>query len=224
MRTLYLLVVLCTAAFAQLDSDTITIAAIGQTAVFQPDEVRVWVYVDAIQGTDLAGVLTALAGVPVTERDLISVGQPAGVIIGCFPGAGGCKATTPWTFSFTTPLVKLKETLATLARVAAARQPGISVSYSFSSEGSNAAAPECAYPTLISQARRHAENVAAAAGLRVGAIVAMSDGSGGGHTNPQGAVVAIFDPLTSVPSAWFASTIPAPSPACTAVVQYKLLR
>jgi hypothetical protein len=226
MRTLCLFVAATGLAFAQLDSDTITITATGQTPVLQPDELNVYLSVNAVRELVLEDVLKALAGVAVSERDLTGVNESR--LIGvCIPSDKGCSPTKHWDFAFTRPLTKLNETMQALASIEAAPQSGISLSYSLSSDAS-AAAQECAYPTVISQARRHAENVAAAAGLRVGPIVAMSDGTGALQAEDPavptaGLRVADFSTVTVV-GALLTIPSPAASPTCTAVVQYKLLR
>ena len=49
MRTLCLLLAACRHCFAQLDSDTITITATGNTPVSQPDELNVSLSVYAVR-------------------------------------------------------------------------------------------------------------------------------------------------------------------------------
>jgi hypothetical protein len=190
MRALCLLIVTAGLMFAQLDSDTITITATGQTPVLQPAELNVSLGVYAVRELGLEDVLKALAGVAVSERNLIGVSESRFIGV-CIPSGNNCSPTKSWNFAFTTPLTKLNETMRALASIDAARQPGISIYYSFSSDAA-AAATDCAYPTLISQAQRQAQNIAAAAGVRVGGIVAMSDGTGGSQAGGFAVPTAVF--------------------------------
>jgi uncharacterized protein YggE len=103
-----------------------------------------------------------------------------------------------------------------LARLPRSPKPGLLVGYAVGSPASSALA-ECAIPTLLAQARRHAENLATAAGRQLGGIRAMSDGTD------------IADPVTytvSVPNT-VVSRIPTDTldaPTCVLTVEFKLLR
>jgi uncharacterized protein YggE len=89
-----------------------------------------------------------------------------------------------WTFIFGVPFAKLKDTLSALARVqqAVSRNRGMNLSYSVltsqvSPELQNS--QQCAFPALVSAAQRQAQAMAGVAGVRVGPIVALSQGSSG---------------------------------------------
>jgi hypothetical protein len=212
------LIAACTAAFAQLHSDTISITATGQTALPQPDQVTVSVSVYAGSELGFEQVAKILAGIAVTELNLISVERPTTRVC-----ARECSPVTLWRFGLTEPLSKLNETLRALARIETAQPSGVENSYSVSSSVSSAATQECAYPILISQARRHAGNIAAAAGLRVGAIVAMSDGTGAAQAESSAVPTAAFRTGDFSSARWF-SPPPVATPGCTAVVEFQLLR
>src|SRR5262249_17417606 len=114
----------------------------------------------------------------------------------------------------------LPETLAKLARAAAGAKAGISISY-FVSSAASSGSPDCAYPALISTARRHAENLAAAAGLHVGKVTNLSDGSGQSEAVP---IAAVFVPVLRLLTDGTLYTPPVVPTACPTVVQFQLLR
>ncbi len=225
MRIIPLWLATACLAFAQLDADTITIAASVSAVAPAPGNVTVSLSVYAIPEIGFDAILQALAGTGVSERNLVTFDPPTR-FVSCVPTNQGCASATFWSFQFPAPLSKVTETLATLKNVSAAAPSGMQIGYSIYSDSfAPATTPECAYPTLVSQARRHAENVAAAAGLRVGAVIALSDGTGaevaGMRVGIPSAAYAVFDPLVGVSFAPFQPTAP---PACSTIVQFKLLR
>src|SRR5262249_45764273 len=153
----------------------ITVVSNAVSPTPPPGMVTVSLSVRATVGTGLEEILSALAAVGVSERDLISFGSSGSSA--CLPVGGSCSPTVAWSFRIAAPLRSLPETLAKLAGAAKGVKAGVSISYSVYSATSSGA-PDCAYAALISTARRHAENLAAAAGLRVGKVTALSDGSG----------------------------------------------
>jgi len=103
------------------------------------------------------------------------------------------------------------------------------------------ASQPCPMTALISDARRQADSMAAAAGMRAGAIASVSDGtsldavglSAGspfpGNITPIGSFVlrgvlttAPVAPVTPV-SVVFSPLVSAPRPACSLTVQFKLV-
>ena len=122
------------------------------------------------------------------------------------------------------PFAKLKDTVASLAKL----EQGLDqnkLALSFFVQGTQvspalSASRPCLYTALIGDAQAQAQKVAAAVGLRVGSIVAMSDQ--GGSQVLVGAFTSIYlsayilDPLTS--------NVPTPNPICSMTVQFKLLR
>jgi hypothetical protein len=239
MRTLCVFLLASGLAVAQFDQDSITIVSTAVSPTPPPGTITLSVDVLAPGGTGFDEILSALAPVGVSEHDLIRVdpSSPAGCQLVTQPLSWQCNPALAWRFGFTAPVSGLPEMLAKLARAAAAAKPGTIISYSANS-GSPANAPDCAYPALISTARRHAENLAAAAGLRVGKVTALSDGFGqpepasslvvptsvvrvgefGVLSNPSVGLVGFADFLLGPPP-----TV-APTMTCPTVVQFQLLR
>jgi hypothetical protein len=212
MRAAILLLLASAAAFAQLDNDTITITAL-QPDPGQTYQASVSVCLAAEIGTGLDEVLAPLHGLGISERNLVSAGGVQGWY---------CPYTEPsekpyvwWQFAYSAPLRTIQQTFATLAQTKASLRPGLYLAYAVERDWS--AAPECAVPTLLSQARRHAENVAAAAGLRVGAVVALSDGTvdvSYGSVGASASALAAANMITTTVSV----------ARCQVIAQFKLLR
>jgi hypothetical protein len=118
-------------------------------------------------------------------------------------------------------MAKLTETLAKLAGISAGLKNGWTVSYSVSSGGASDA-PQCAYPALIDYARRQVGEIASAAGVRAGSIVAIADAP----TGIGGVGAPAF--LVSATGAFGSNLLTTPRPAvptaCAVTVQFQLLR
>jgi len=213
MRAAILLLLVSTAAFAQLDNDTITITAL-QAVSGQRDEASVSVCLVAEIGTGLDEVLATLQGLGVSERNLVEAGAERGWYC---PYPEPWKNFVWWQFTYSTPVTRIQETFGALARTTTSLSPGLYLGYGV--ERDSSAAPECAVPTLLSQARRQAENVAAAAGLRVGPILALSDGT----VDPTyvGVGASIGSPALAQAGAMIRQVL---TPACQVIAQFKLLR
>ena len=82
-----------------------------------------------------------------------------------------------WSFALTTPLDKMKSTL---AQIAAARQdPAINLDFYVDGlQGSTQTPPLCDEAGLVADARAQAQKLAAAAGVSLGPVVGVSDGQG----------------------------------------------
>jgi hypothetical protein len=211
MRAAILFLMTAAAGLAQLENDTITTTA--QSAdPGKMDQASVRVCVAAEDGVGLDEVLGAVQSLGISERNLVTAGADPGWYC---PYPEPPKLYTLWQFTYSVPLTKIQQALAALVRAKAAPPPGLYMGYGV--EAGWSAAAECALPTLLSQARRHAETVAAAAGLRVGAVVALSDGStvdlsSGGIGTPMLAMVGA--PMGQQTA----------SLGCQVVAQFKLLR
>jgi hypothetical protein len=183
-----------TVTFAPGGPRFIAIAAQTPASNAAPTSVTVSLMVFADVSVGLDQIVQAIAPAGVSAADLLGVGQAFG-------------GQAQWTFSYSAPLSKWKDTVAALARARDAKHPGVTVDYSVF--GGAGAAPECAQPTLVSQARRRAQDVAAAAGVGVGPLTAVSDQA------PQaGTAVAVFAVLSAAPYPWFAL------PGCSVVAQF----
>ena len=218
MRTILMSACLFVAAshgFAQLDSDTVTVTAI-RTPSGVVDEVYATVYVTTELNSTLDRVLAALQTTGITAANLATVYSFG--------------PQTDWTFTLSGPYSKLKDTLAAVSRVPSTSN--ISVSYSV--QAGSPAASTCAWPALLSDAQAEAQRLAAAAGVNVGPILALSDeragipqtvvsASGlrfGDFTQTVIGVIGAF-PLPRLP-AFMPPIISAPN--CALTVQFKLLR
>jgi hypothetical protein len=212
MRTAILLLLASAAAFAQLDNDTITITALQATPA-QTDQVSVSICLVAEIGTGLSEVLAPLQSLGISERNLVAAGSSPGSY--CPYREASEKVYVWWQFAYSAPLKTIQQTFAALARTKASLGPRLSLGYGVGTDWSQT--QECAVPTLLSQARRQAENIAAAAGLRVGAVVALSDGTVDPSYAGLGAQVA------TPPGAPLIDQI-LTAPPCQVIAQFKLLR
>jgi hypothetical protein len=225
MRVLCLLFAAAAFAYAQLEPDTITISAIQSGKPEQPDYTTLSVSIQVDSALGLGEVLKPLAVLGISESELVEFDQTGGRPI-CDEVTYQCgPARQFFRFYFETTLSKLKETLASLARAKAAAPPEVDVRYSIDTRMlfHLPSAPECAYPALIAGARRQAEKMAAAAGLVVGGIIAMSDGT---SSVPDASWVSEGYALSGSPSILSAVGVEVvfTPPVCAAVVQFKLSR
>ena len=202
-------------AFAQLDNDTITVTASRQASL-PADQALVGVTVSAPPEVPLEDVL-ALIG-------------PAGFNMANLTGTYSLVATQ-WSFSRAVSFDRVSSTLAALAAArdaGAQKDPRIDIAYYLQgaqvSDQVRAAHP-CVFPSLLSDAQRQAQNIAAAAGVRVGSIVAMSDSGG-----VQGVIGYVLPAVRLGDfSQWFSPSLgsfllgSAP-PTCVITVQFRLVR
>lgn len=227
MRNWLLFLACCPAALAQLDSNVLTVTA-TRSLNLQPDQASLLVNVTSNENTVLDDVLAAL--------------QPANITAANFTGVSTTEGNSAiltqeawyWSFTLTVPLAGLKGTLASLSMLQqsllAAQNP-MTVGYYVQSASFSPqllASNPCPYTAVFSDAQTQGQTVATAAGITLGPVVGLSDGSGT-VTQPAveyatGAIIAIVE-LGSVlqQSGYVSSFLPAPSaPSCTLVVQFKL--
>jgi len=229
MRTICLFLALAGLASAQLDDQTITVTATSTPATAsRADRFFVTMEVTAALGASLDEVLKTVSATGVTEQDLSYVSEPRGGPL-CPTPPPGClssPSTIRWGFSFTAPIAKATTVLSTLQQLSSRTSPAMPISIWVQGSGPAAtpAAPDCAYPTLISQARRQAESLAAASGARVGQVLAMSDAPASAY--PVGAILVPTAVLRLVDfsSSMLGDATPTYVPSCAVVVQFKLLR
>lgn len=217
MRTLALLVLCAATCLAQLDDNTISVTA-SRTVVFQPDQALVRVILGTSTDSALDEILAILDGTGFTAADLVSANTSA-----YYDGE-----LTSWQFSKAIPFSSLKTLLPRLAAIQQShRQNGSTAAvfyYDVSGQTSQLAAQACPFPTLISDARTQAQQIAAAAGARIGTVVSMSQGGAASVPNPW------FDaPTFATPASQGAATSmiwsqSSASPGCSMTVQFQLLR
>jgi uncharacterized protein YggE len=197
--------------FCQLETDTITIQA-SRSMNLTPDQAFFSVSVSASPDAGLDQIVAALSGLGITASNLSSM------------FAMDNQSSLQWSFTLAVPFTKMKATIATLTALQQAITKNNSgMSLAFGVQGTRVS-PEsiqsqtCAAKDLVADALAQAQKVAAATGLAIGPIVAISDGSSA--TSPA-----------YVANAWFAVGLPSfllgyttmPS-GCSLEVKFKLLR
>jgi uncharacterized protein YggE len=180
----------CSFAFGQLDSNSITVSA-SNNATLQPDQALFSVSVVSGASTGLDDVLAAL--------------QPAGITIANFSGVstqvGLCptlltctsvQAPVQWVFSLPAPLANTKATVAsltTLQQNIVKANNGFTLSFSIVGTQVSqqlAQSQTCSISSLLTSATTQAQALAAAGGLNLGAILAMSSSTSNVVSSSQG--------------------------------------
>jgi len=223
-----LLVASASIAAAQTDSNSLTITASRSLAV-QADQLVFAVTVNSSLNTGLDDVLAALAGLGVAAGNLQSVYSYTD---------SSNQATLDWTFTLPVGISEAKTTITLLEglrQTIGTKSPGLTLSYQ--SQGTRVSGPlqnsqQCSLPDLIGDARAQAQRlVSGSAGLSVGPILALSDGSSDTVQGPNyaiginGAVQGFsFVIVGSYASFLLGSTAVVASPQnCTVVVKFSLL-
>ena len=163
MRDLCLLSLACgSLAFAQLDTGSLTVSA-SRSIQLQPDQVVFSLSVTSSPGSTLDQVLAIL--------------QPLG-LIAVNPNFVDFTGTN-WSFTLTVPLARMPDTVAALH----AFDPALYLHFSIAGTQVSPelqASQQCSAAALVSDARAQALKWAAAAGLTVGPVLAVSDRTVGG--------------------------------------------
>ena len=208
-RLVLLLAAAWPVAYAQADSGTIAIAA-SRNVTLPPDQVVYQIDVQIGLDATLSDVVALLAETGITEADLRY--------------ANGDLSKIHWGLQLTAPLSKSKETQAALARVAKAVGT-MSFSVSFAQVSEAARAQACDFSALVCDARREADRLASAAGVKAGEIVGLSDGSGGPTLAVRaGAFAGILDPAGSFSSFLLGGPYSAAPPvSCSILVVFRLV-
>ncbi len=223
MRAVCISVLLLPCAFAQIESDTLTIRA-SRSVRLAPDQVIFQVIVSSSLNTGFEDVVAALSGLNITAADLTHL------------SGGSLQSQISWNINVTVPFSRMKTTASALALL---RQTlpknGKGMTLDFLVQGSQVSsqamqAYTCVVQDLVTDARLEAAQVAHAAQLFVGPILAMSDGA----SNEAPAAPATFeilhivDPITGqvlYPVVPTILTRTAPDPTTCAVdVKFRLLR
>ena len=162
-------------AFAQLDSNSITVSA-SNNVTLQPDQALFSVTVTSPLTTGLDDVLTALAGSGITAANFSGVAtQDLYLSSSQMP-----RLVLEWLFSVTAPLTNTQATVAsltTLQQNIAKANNGLALSFSIAGTQVSqqlAQSQTCSLSSLITSATTQAQALAAAAGLQLGAILALS--------------------------------------------------
>jgi uncharacterized protein YggE len=204
---------------AQTDSNSITVTASRNTNL-QSDQALFSVSVSSDLNASFEDVLGALQGSGIALSNFTAVYTSFASLTGVTPTTGPFTPPVPgllWSFSFSAPLSKIKDTLATLNTVqqnVVKKNNGMSVSFGVVGAQVSPQLQQsqgCSLPDLIADARAQAQKLADAANLGVGVILAMSGATTGGNPSSIG--------ISGI------STILIPSVAnCTLTVKFALQR
>jgi uncharacterized protein YggE len=173
----FLLVSFCSLAFGQLDSNSITVSA-SNSDNLQPDQAVFSVSVQAGTSTGLDDVLAALQGSGITAANLSGV-NTAQQTLSCV-GTPSTSLMLQWVFSLPVALANTKATVTTLTTLQqniAKQNSGLMLLFSISgTEVSQqlAQSQACSLSALITSATTQAQTLAAAGGLTLGSILALS--------------------------------------------------
>lgn len=152
-------------AFAQLDSNSVTVNT-SRSTLGPIDQVTFAVSVNSDFTKSLTDIVNALSPAGITPSDLTYL-------------APSFTPTQPleWRFNFSVPLTSLKATVATLSTLQQsipANNPGLTLSsFSVVSSQSSQTTP-CPVTGLLSDAATQAQSLAAGAGRSLGGLLAMS--------------------------------------------------
>jgi hypothetical protein len=219
MRNVCLITLLLTGAslaFGQLETDTITIQA-SRSVNLTPDQVSFYVLVTADPASSLDQIVAALSGSGITASNLSSM-----------YGAMDNQASLQWSFTLAAPFTKLKVTIASLIALQQSMVKNNSgMSLTFQVQGAYVS-PEafqsqsCAAKDIVAYAQAQAQKVAVAAGLAIGPVVAISDGSSSTTAVPNLVRAGDFSMVAWInpTGLWFNTT----QPGCSLEVKFKLLR
>lgn len=206
----FLPLLFCSLAFGQLDSNSITVSA-SRNMNLQPDQAIFAVSVQSGISASLDDVVAALQGSGITTGNLSSVSSLQQYLnVGAMPGL-------VWTFSLPVPLTKTKDTVAsltTLQQAVAKLNNGMTLSFSIAGTQVSqqlAQSQTCSIPGLVADATAQAQTLAAAGGLTLGSIIAMSSATSN------------ISSSTGYLAASISYSIPAPPP-CAMTVKFNTTR
>lgn len=170
----FLLVSCVPLVFAQLDSNSITVTA-SQNATLQPDQAIFSLTVQSPVTTGFDDILAALQPVGVTAANFTGVSSSVSGLVGRRPAP-----TLLWGFNLPAPLANTKATVASLTTLQtniANANNGLTLSFSIAGTQVStqlAQSQTCSLAALIASATTQAQNLAAAGGLTLGSILALS--------------------------------------------------
>ena len=206
-------------AFGQLDSNSITVSA-SRNSSLQPDQALFAVRVQAGISTSLDDVVAALQGSGITAANLSSVNTQTGPYR---PSHAAAPSTPRFNglSALPAPVTKTKDTVASLTALQqsiAKLNNGMTLSFYIAGTQVSqqlAQSQTCSIPALVADATAQAQTLAAAGGMTLGAIVAMSSATSNLVASPQ----AIFA------SGPYVSTISSSlAPPCVITVKFNTTR
>jgi hypothetical protein len=218
----FLLILSVPAAFAQLDSNSVTVTA-TRSMTQQPDQVLFGVTVQSGLNTSLDDVVAALQGSGITAANFSGVSMGPNVIfavVGPQPAPPIMASPLQWIFSLPVPLAKIKDTIAMLTALQKnIAQQNNGLMLSFNVQGTQVSAQSqqshvCPTADLLADATTQAQKLAAAAGLSLGSVLALSSGTS--ISGNVGTPVAVAAVLSFAP--------PVLPSVCSMTVKFALLR
>jgi hypothetical protein len=211
---------LCSLAFGQIGSNSITVTASNNTSL-QPDQAVFGITVQSGVSTGLDDVLTALQGSGITIANFSGVTTVGQVV---FSTLGSVPPTSPltlgWGFNLPVPITNTKATVASLTMLEqniAKQNNGLTLSFSIVGTQVSqqlAQSQTCSLSSLMATASTEAQSLASAANLTVGRILALSSSTSIGVSN-TGAIVGVFGSVSF-------STVSAAPPPCAITVKFAL--
>ncbi|HWY47575.1 MAG TPA: hypothetical protein VNX70_09340 [Bryobacteraceae bacterium] len=156
---------------------------------------------------------------------LSNSGITAANFVGVTAGSAS-QSPLQWLFTLVAPIAKIKATLASLTTLQQSiGQNNSGMTLSFQVQGSQVSSDliqsqACAAKDLVAVAQTDAQSIAAAAGLAIGPIVAISDGSSAMPTFTARAGDFFVGNSIYTTGLWFDPT----PPGCYIEVKFKLLR
>jgi len=220
MRKLCLCVMFLASAWDVFGQQSLTITA-SRSIALQPDEVVFAVNVTSGLNTSLDDVVGALAASGITAVNFLSV----------FSSTSNQSPVLQWTFHLPAPFSKIKDminSLTALQQTIARNQSGLSLT--FNVQGTQVspqlqASQQCPIPDLIADVRAQAQKMANTAGVTVGPILALSDGSGATDAPVLVPTVAsIAGDFFGFASFLIGTPLPITSPLnCTIIVKFSVL-
>ncbi len=216
---IFLPLLFCSAAFAQLDSNSITVSA-SANATLQPDQVVFAVTVQSGLNTGLDDVLTALQGSGITAANFSGLNAQGQTIATLGTVQLMPAPTLSWSFTLPAPLANIKATIASLTTVEqniTKLKNGLMMSFSIIGTQVSqqlAQSQTCSLSGLITAATTQAQSLAAVSGFTLGAILALSSSTSSVVSNSQ--VVANGGMLATISNS-------APSP-CAITVKFNVTR
>jgi uncharacterized protein YggE len=170
-----LIAVFASLAFGQTTANSVTVTA-SRNANVQPDQVVFGVFVDASVTTSRDDVIAALQGSGITLANFTGVSTlPQYAVPNQTP-----QTVLEWAFGLPVALSDMKSTVTKLTMLQqSVAKANSGMTLSFSVQGTQvspqvAQSQTCSLPDLVSDARAQAQKIASAAGMALGAILAMS--------------------------------------------------
>jgi hypothetical protein len=225
-RRTFLYLAAASCAFAQLDSNSVTVSASRNTSL-QADQVVFAVSLNTDLTASLSEVLAAVEPAGLTQANFVGVSSPQGAfVIEPTPGQGPLPQPPQrlqWVFGVPVPIAKTKDMVSALTNLqhSLAQLPN-GPRLSFSVQGAQVSqqlqqSQTCAVSDLISDARTQAQKLASAAGLSVGNVLALA---GATTTTSLGTGVYLGVPVGAlIPSPPFGLPLAAP---CAVTVKFAL--